>query len=93
MIPCLRQARGSGQSYKGTSITMLCLETSTVWGYSGSACSATGDKRSSDVVKDTGTPGSVVSSWLRNGFLHLVCSIPGPLTASPPLIQDRSRMR
>jgi hypothetical protein len=93
MIPCLRQVRGSGQLYRGTSTTMLCRETSTVWGYSGNACSATGDKRSSDVVKDTGTPGSVVSNWPHNGFLNLVCSIPGPLTASPPLIRDKSRMR
>jgi hypothetical protein len=58
-----------------------------------SACFATGDKRSSDVAKDTGTPGSVVSSWPHHGFLNLVCSIPGPLTASPPLIRDKSRMR
>jgi hypothetical protein len=68
-------------------------ETSTVWGYSGSACIATGDKRSSAVFKDTGTPGSVVSNSPHNGFLNLVCSIPIPLTASPPLIRDRSRMR
>ena len=50
-------------------------------------------KRSSVVVRDTGTPGFVVSNWLHNGFLNLVCSIPIPLTASPPLIRDRSRMR
>ena len=93
MIQCPRQARGSGQSYKGTSTTTLCRETSTVWGYSGSACFATGGKRSSAVVKYAGTPGSVVSSWPQNGFLNLVCSIPGPLTASPPLIRDKSRMR
>ena len=46
-----------------------------------------------DVVKDTGTPGSVASSWPHNGFHHLACCIPGPLTASPPIIRDRSRMR
>jgi hypothetical protein len=50
-------------------------------------------KRSSVVGKNTGTPGSVVSNRLHNGFPNLVCSIPGPSTASSPLIQDRSRMR
>jgi hypothetical protein len=93
MIPCPRQARGSGQSYKGTSTTMLCRKTSTVWGYSGNACFATGGKRLSVVVKYAGMPGFVVSNWPHNGFLNLVCSIPGPLTASAPLIRDKSRMR
>src|ERR1035441_9437115 len=93
MIPCPRQARGSDQSYKGTSTTMLCRETSTVWGYSGSAYFATGDKRSSNVVKDTGTPGFVVSSWPHNGFLNLVCSIPGPLTASPRSEEHTSELQ
>jgi hypothetical protein len=93
MIPCLRPARGSDQWYRGTSTTTLCPETSIASGCSGNACFATGGKRLSVVVKDTGTPGSVVSSWPRNGFLNLVCSIPGPWTALPPLIQDRSRMR
>ena len=76
-----------------TSTTMLCRGTSTVWGYSGSACFATGDTYSSAVVKATGTPGSVVFAWPHYGFLNLVCSIPGPLTVSPPLIGDKSRMR
>jgi hypothetical protein len=55
--------------------------------------SGTGGKCLSAVVKYAGTPGSVASSWPRNGFLYLVCSIPGPLIASPPLIRDKSRMR
>ena len=93
MIPCLRQARGSGQLYKGTSTTSLCREISIVWGYSGNACFATGGTRSSAVVKYAGTPGFVVLSWPHNGFLNLACSIPGPLIASPPLIRDKSRMR
>jgi len=71
MIPCLRLARGSDQLYRDISTTTLCPEISIVLSCSGNACSATGGKRLSDVVKDTGTPGRVVSSWLRNGFLHL----------------------
>jgi hypothetical protein len=35
------------------------------------ACSVIGGKRLSAVVKDTGTPGSVVSSWPHDGFLYL----------------------
>ena len=73
--------------------TTLCWGISIVSGCSGNACFATGGKRLSAVVKDAGTPGFVVSSWPHNGSLNLVCSIPGPLIASPPLIQDRSRMR
>jgi hypothetical protein len=59
--------------YRGTSTTTLCPEISIASSCSGNACFATGDKRLSAVVKDTGTPGSVVSSWLRNDVLHLAC--------------------
>ena len=93
MIPCLRPARASGQLYRGTSTTTLCREISIASGCSGNACSATGGKRLSAVVKYAGTPGFDVSSWPHNGFLHLVCSILGPLIASPPVIRDKSRMR
>jgi len=93
MIQCPRQARGSGRLYRATSTTTLCRGTSIVWGCFGSACFATGGKRFSVVVKYAGTPGFVVSSWSHNGFLHLACSLLGPLIASPPVIRDKSRMR
>ena len=93
MIPRLRPARGSDQLYRGTSTTTLCREISIASGCSGNACSVTGGKRLSAVVKDTGMPGPVVSSWPHNGFLCLAWCILGLLIASPPLIQDRSRMR
>jgi hypothetical protein len=45
------------------------------------------------VVSPAAMPWFVASSWPHNGFLNLVCSIPIPLTASPPVIRDKSRMR
>jgi len=87
-VPYLRRAHGSSQLYKGTSANTLCREISIVSGCSGNARFATG---ASVVVKYAGTPGFVVSNWLHNGFLYLVCSIPGPSTALHTLRQASQR--
>ena len=78
--PVPRPARGSSQSYRRTSTTMLCREISIASGRSGErVLRYRGQAGSSAVVKDTGTPGRVVSNWPHNGFLHLVVLHPYPL--------------
>jgi hypothetical protein len=92
MIQCRRQARGSvgGTGYFNyyaaprdlDSLRPLRERVIRYWG-----------KRFSVVVNYAGTLGSVALSWPHSGFPHLACSIPIPLTASPRIIRDKSRMR
>jgi hypothetical protein len=43
--------------------------------------------------RSAGSTGHACLSWLRDGFLNRVRSIPFRMLASPPLIRDKNRMR
>jgi hypothetical protein len=90
---CVKLANGSNRSCRDTSTITRYQETSIAYPCSGIGRSCSGGIPFADGASNAGSTGRVCWSWLSAGFLHRRRSIPFPTLASPPLIQDKNRMR